>query len=234
MAVISINLLGFEAKGAQSQDLGSRIKNMDRVWVVVGAMVIASILTSVIGTKVLAAKLNDAQARKTDLETQSKQLDDKLKDLVKLEAEKDNLVKEKTVLTRVTSTTFYWSRLLDEVRNKMPSNLWVLEMNTSGGSDASTSNELDIHCQSLSYQSIAVFMLNLQDSPYFQSVTLTSITEQAIASPDDKNGKEQILRDFTLKCMLNTGFQPVAVATPKSRDEADVERSKRFFQAIQK
>lgn len=235
MAVISINLLGFEAKGTQSQDLGTRIKNIDRIWLTVGGMLVVSILVSVVGTKLLGMKLAQAQAEQANWEAESKKLDDKLKDLTNLEKEKDNLIKEKNVLTRVTSTTFYWSRLMDEVRNKMPSNLWILDLKTSGGAEGTTQDTLILTAQSLTYQSIAVFMLNLQDSPFFQSVTLSKISEQVIkAAAEDKNAKGQILRDFELTCKLNTGYQPVAVATPSTKDEADVARSKKFFEAIQK
>lgn len=235
MAVISINLLGFEAKGHQSQDLAARIKNIDRAWLIVAGMIAVSALVSVVGTNYLGVQLAQAKSQAEAWETQSKELDEKLKGLTNLENEKDNLIKEKNVLTRVTSTTFYWSRLLDEVRNKMPSNLWVLDMKTSGGSEGTTQDTLILTAQSLTYQSIAVFMLNLQDSPYFQSVTLSKISEQAVkTSPDDKNAKEQILRDFELTCKLNTGVQPVATPPPNTKDEADVARSKKFFEAIQK
>lgn len=235
MAVISINLLGFEAKQAQSQDLGTRLKNIDRVWLTAGGMVVVAIVVAVVGSKFLDTKLAQANQEQGALEEQSKQLDEKLKDLTNLEKEKDVLIKEKNVLTRVTSTTFYWSRLLDEVRNKMPSNTWILDFKTSGGAEGQTQDTLILTAQSLTYQSIAVFMLNLQDSPFFQSVTLTKISEEVIKpGAEDKTAKVQILRNFELTCKLNTGYQPVAVATPKTKDEADVARSKRFFEAIQK
>src|SRR5580765_8268335 len=131
MAVISINLLGFEAKGHQSQDLAARIKNMDRTWLIVAGMIIVYSAVAMVGSQYLGTRLAQAQAEQADWEKKSKDLDEKLKGLTNLEHEKDNLIKEKNVLTRVTSTTFFWSRLLDEVRNKMPSNLWVLDLKTS-------------------------------------------------------------------------------------------------------
>jgi len=235
MAVISINLLGFEAKKHQSQDLAARIKNFDRVWLTVAGMVAFSTVVSIVGSQYLGTKLAQAQAEQASWEQQSKDLDEKLKGLTNLEHEKDNLIKEKNVLTRVTSTTFFWSRLLDEVRNKMPSNLWVLDMKTSGGAEGQTQDTLVVEAQSLTYQSIAVFMLNLQDSPYFQSVTLSKISEQEIKSESTAKGaKGQILRDFELTCKLNTGILPVATPPPNNKDEADVARSKKFFEAIQK
>ena len=162
--VININLLGYQAR-EELEKTSSGFK-IGKSLIITVALLGVAILLNII-SYILMVNFRDEQAiEKTKLTARKTELEAKNKELAQLTGERDIVKQKKAILLWATGNTMKWSVLLEEIRGRIPSNLWVDKI------DISESLQLSISGQTFDHKTVATFLANLQDSAMFSGVTL--------------------------------------------------------------
>ncbi len=172
MTRISINLLGVERKEA----LQRKGLNVDKGWLVSGVSVVVSILLVLVAQMILGGWVASAEAKKAENETIIQDLNRKLEEIKTLEAERKNLLMEEKILRFVTGETYKWSYLLQEVRTLMPLDVTINDLKI--GADGS----FTLNGSATDHRSVALFLINLQNSKMIQDVKLGSSVKANVDS----------------------------------------------------
>lgn len=184
MTTISINLLGLEEKERVKRFAKPKI---DKSILLAVLFIVIAIALNIIGSIVFNGLKAGATTQKTVLEENIKKLDAKLQELKDLEAKRDALVREQKILEFVTGKTYKWSAFLEEFRGLFPDNLWINSFKVSEDFSFSFDGV------TLDHKSVALFVTNLQNSPYIQNVILDSSIK------DGKDGQVK----FKINCRIN-------------------------------
>ena len=120
--------------------------------------------------------LNDGEQSKIkgmqDTVTSHKADLDKLKDLIgdakEVEKKKEELQKKLEVISSLKDSKIGPVRMLDELSLIIPNRLWLKTFSVNGES-------IKMNGTAISNKDIAVFMRNLETSPYFTNVVLTEV-----------------------------------------------------------
>lgn len=177
--VININLLGYQAR--EELEKSSSGFKIGKSLIITIALLGLAILLNII-SYILMVNFRDEQAiEKTKLDARKVELEAKNKELTQLTAERDIVKQKKAILLWATGNTMKWSVLLEEIRGRIPSNLWVDKI------DISDSLQLSISGQTFDHKTVATFLANLQDSAMFSGVSLDSSRKTSLIKVSDLN-----------------------------------------------
>jgi len=161
---ININLLGYEVR-EEIEKSASGLK-LSKPLLISLALIGAAILINVISYLLLVSLRDDQVAIKDQLQSRKAELENKNKQLAAKQAERDVLLQKRNILSWAVGSNFKWSALLEEIRDRTPSNLWVSKI------DINDSYQLNISGETFDHKTVALFLANLQDSPSFSNVIL--------------------------------------------------------------
>lgn len=161
---ININLLGYEVR-EEIEKSSSGLK-ISKPLLISMSLIGAAILINVVSYMVLVSLRDEQVARKEQLESRKAELTNKDKELTQKQADRDILLQKRNILNWAVGSNFKWSSLLEEIRNRTPSNLWV------GKIDINDALQLNISGETFDHKTVALFLANLQDSPSFSNVVL--------------------------------------------------------------
>lgn len=151
-----------------------------------GALIVVAFLTllALFGI-ILATNVKNLQAELAVAQKEKKSYDAKLKELDALE-KKIQLVKKRIeVIEHLEKSSPTAVHVLDDVASRTPPDrIWLTSVNKSGSS-------VQIAGMSLDNQTVAKYMLDLEDSPYLSNVSLRNSNTKKYA--------ERELKAFTLR-----------------------------------
>jgi type IV pilus assembly protein PilN len=152
-------------------------------------LVIASILALVILISELMTRtrLNEAENTTEMYKTQLAELERKSKEAQKLEKMRDELSAKLRTIEVLERQRTGPVRVLEDLSDSTPEKLWLTEMRESGGT-------LSLLGRGLDNQTIAVFMEDLEESPFFNQVDLVE-TKQV------EDGKAK-LKEFSIRATV--------------------------------
>lgn len=161
---LNINLLGYEVREEIAKS--SAGFKLSKPMIISLALIGLALLLNVV-SYLLLVEFRDEQTKiKGELEARKAELDNKNKELTDKAAQRDILLQKKNILLWATGNSFKWSSLLEEIRDRTPSNLWVTKI------DVTDAFQLNISGDTFDHKTVALFVANLQDSPKFKNVTL--------------------------------------------------------------
>ena len=124
-----------------------------------------------------------------DIDNKNKALKKKIGEVKDYEKKKEDLEQKLNVLKGLKENKSGPVHLLDELSSALPEELWLTKFSERSGA-ISLSGIAD------SEETVALFMKNLNDSPYYQNIEL-AVTEQT------KVGNSK-MQKFTLNCKIET------------------------------
>jgi len=203
---ININLLGYQVREEIEKSIsGSKISK----GIILSILFLFVSLTSLFLGYILLVSLRDEEAqRKQELESRKAELEQKDKLLTEKLAIKTNLEKKRDILAWAIGTNLKWSALLEEIRNRIPSNLWVDKIDINDG-------KITISGETFDHKTVAIFLANIQDSPMFTNVVLdyTKKTSEIKLRDLEKFDSEKIKkslstdREFSSSTKFNIRFE---------------------------
>jgi Tfp pilus assembly protein PilN len=161
---ININLLGYEVR-EEIEKSSSGLK-LSKPLLISLSLIGAAILLNVVSYFILVGLRDEEAANKEKLESRKAELANKDKELTAKQAERDILLQKRNILNWAVGNNFKWSSLLEEIRDRTPSNLWVSKL------DINETYQLNISGETFDHKTVALFLANLQDSPNFTNVVL--------------------------------------------------------------
>ncbi|TVQ09592.1 MAG: pilus assembly protein PilN [Leptolyngbya sp. DLM2.Bin27] len=129
---------------------------------------------------VIRGQVNQLEARSRELDTELAQLSSQLAEISTIQQQIDAVRAENNAFVAVFNEIVPWSALLQDIRNRTPSRVQIVNLNQSAGTtlevDPSVTppaaGGLDISGVACSYDDINDFALVLQRSPLLQSQTV--------------------------------------------------------------
>jgi len=162
--IINVNLLGYQAR--EELEKSSPGFKIGKSIIITVSLLALAILINIIAY-VLMTNVRDEQAREKEKLTARKiELEAKNKELLTVTYERDLLKRKKDILSWATGNSLKWSSLLEEIRGRIPANLWVDKI------DITEDGKVALAGLTFDHKTVAIFLANLQDSPSFSSVTL--------------------------------------------------------------
>lgn len=161
---LKINLLGYQVR--EEIEKSSKGIGISKPVLVAISLIGVAILINAISYLVLTSLRDEQLVRKEQLERRKAELETKEKELAKVTEERDILKQKRDILLWASGSNFKMSGLLEEIRERTPSNLWVSKI------DISDALSLSITGKTFDHKTVALFLANLQDSPFFTNVVL--------------------------------------------------------------
>jgi type IV pilus assembly protein PilN len=171
-------------------------------------LAIASVLALIvlISELMTRTRLNEAEHTTEMYKTQLAELERKSKEAQKLEKLRDELQAKLRTIEILERQRTGPVRVLEDLSDSTPEKLWLTEMRESGGS-------LSLLGRGLDNQTIAVFMEDLEESPYFNQVDLVE-TKQV------EDGKAK-LKEFSIRASVAYAAVEEEKDAPKKEREGD-------------
>jgi Tfp pilus assembly protein PilN len=203
---ININLLGYQVREEIEKSIsGTKISKGIILSIL---FIFISLVSLSVGYIVLTSLRDDEVARKQDLERRKAELEQKDKLLTERLAVKTNFEKKRDILAWASGTNLKWSSLLEEIRNRIPSNLWVDKIDINDG-------KVTISGETFDHKTVAIFLANIQDSSMFNNVVLdyTKKTSEIKVRDLEKVDSERVKinlandREFSSTTKFNIRFE---------------------------
>jgi len=186
--MIRINLLPI-------RQLRKRIRTRNEVVVFVVSFGLVLTLLGIVGFG-LSHKISTLKTEISALQQKKASYQPILNEIAKLKKNKEILEKKVDVIKKLKQGSQLTVRILDEIANRTPtSRLWLKSLKEAGG-------KLQLTGVALDNATIAQFMKQLSDSPYFLDAELVSSSQEEVA------GRK--LKSFSLT---------VNIALPSQQDE---------------
>lgn len=115
----------------------------------------------------------------------------KMKEIEQYKATKAVLLKKKGVIDSLQVGKYGPVHLLDELATSIPGNIWLTSIEQKGMS-------LTLEGSAIDNIAISNYMINLERSPYFNSVDLKTIVDQV----STQNKTDLVLKKFIITCNL--------------------------------
>jgi Tfp pilus assembly protein PilN len=131
-------------------------------------LIILPIIIAVSSMIVLNTLKTEQERKKAELKDLIASLERQLSELNTIEKERDLLKKEKAILEYVTGKTYKWSKLLEEIRNVTPINLWISSFTVDAAYNMS------INGKTFDHKTVALFVTNLLHSSFFSEASIVS------------------------------------------------------------
>ncbi|HLE78007.1 MAG TPA: PilN domain-containing protein [bacterium] len=139
--------------------------------------VVGVVIVALVGVTVyLNARNARVQAEIEDLNTEIAVLAPQVAQVEDLERRINALRQREQVLKRLDETRVPWETVLSELAAVMPRDVWLTRMG------ASADGSLTFTGNGLTYQAVARFMLNLDASPMFEAVDLSTTRKVKIGA----------------------------------------------------
>lgn len=136
----------------------------------------------------LVTSVKNLQAELATVKKEKQSYDAKLKDLEKLEKEKEDVLKRISIIEQLEAAGPTTVHVLDDVASRTPPDrIWLTDVNKTGSS-------VQVNGMSLDNQTVAKYMLDLEDSPYMSNLTLVKT--------DTKKYAERELKAFSLRSSI--------------------------------
>lgn len=161
---LSINLLGYEVREELAKSSGG--VKLSKPLIISISLILLALLINIIGYFIVVSLRDEQIARKEELDRRKTELEAKNKELTDKVAQRDILNQKKNILLWASGNSFKWSALLEEVRDRTPSNLWITKI------DVTDAFQINISGETFDHKTVALFLANLQDSPKFKNVVL--------------------------------------------------------------
>ncbi|MEK7433297.1 MAG: PilN domain-containing protein [Cyanobacteriota bacterium] len=185
--VININLLGYQAR--EELEKSSAGFKIGKSVIITLALLGIAILSNVVSYIVMSNFRDLEAAEKIKLTARKTELDSKTKELANITAERDVTKRKKDVLLWASGNSMKWSALLEEIRGRIPSNLWVDKI------DITDALQVSITGQTFDHKTVAIFLASIQNSPMFSSVVLDFTKKSSTIKVNDLNNPVQSLSD---------------------------------------
>lgn len=172
------------------REIKRRISAKNQLLVAIGIIVLLLLGLGLV-TTYQTAKINNLRESDKKIQEEKKQYTKILNDIKRIEEEKKDLVTKIAIIHQLKKTSSLTVHALDEVANFTPVNrMWLKTLSQNG-------NQLSLTGMALDDQTIAKFMDDLENSKYFQNVSLVSSTMETFA--------ERNLKNFSISC--NVAFE---------------------------
>ncbi len=173
----------------------------------VGLLVVAGLVALIALGEFFSRRDAGGVQREADLyQTQLAELTKKYQATVLLERRQEQLLSKLKTIEVLERQTRGPVRVLADLGDATPAKLWLTEMREAGGAAVLSGRGLD-------NQTVALFMRNLENSPYFSNVELVE-TKQV----EDGQAK---LKEFAIRSsVIYAGRHPKVEERPKDDDEA--------------
>lgn len=185
--VININLLGYQAR--EELEKSSAGFKIGKSVIITLSLLGIAILSNVVSFIIMSNFRDLEAAEKIKLTARKTELDSKTKELANITAERDVTKRKKDVLLWASGNSMKWSALLEEIRGRIPSNLWVDKI------DITDTLQVSITGQTFDHKTVAIFLANIQNSPMFSSVVLDFTKKSSTIKVNDINNPVQSLSD---------------------------------------
>lgn len=151
----------------------------------------------------LSHKITSLQAQNRALQQKKASYQPMLNQIAKLKRDKDALQKKVDVIKKLKQGSQLTVRILDEVANRTPTNrLWLKSLKESGG-------QLQLTGVALDNATIAQYMKQLSDSPFFVNADLSNSSQVDVAGSK--------LQSFSLTLTVKTPGQESDTADGKEK-----------------
>lgn len=161
---LSVNLLGYEVREELAKNSGGF--KLSKPLVISLSLILLALIINIVSYFIVVGLRDGQIARKEELDRRKTELESKSKELKDKEAQRDVLKQKKNILLWASGNSFKWSSLLEELRDRTPSNLWVTKV------DVTDTFQISIAGETFDHKTVALFLANLQDSPKFRNVVL--------------------------------------------------------------
>ncbi len=131
--------------------------------------------------------ISDVQAEITTIDHKNRELSKKIGQVRNFEKKKAELEKKFAVLQTLKAGKSGPVHLLDELSTSLPDKLWLTKFSEKGG-------KIVLSGVADNENTVAVFMRNLETSPYYKNIEL-AVTEQTKAG-------DRKMKKFTLNCSV--------------------------------
>lgn len=169
------------------REIKRRISAKNQLLAAIGIIVLLLLGLGLV-TTYQTAKINNLRESEKKIQEEKKQYTKILNDIKKIEEEKKDLVTKIAIIHQLKKTSSLTVHALDEVANFTPVNrMWLKTLSQNG-------NQLSLTGMALDDQTIAKFMDDLENSKYFQNVSLVSSTMETFA--------ERNLKNFSISCSV--------------------------------
>lgn len=183
MTRININLLGVERK----ESLERKGLSIDKGVLAAVGSVLAALLIVFIANGLLSNWIANAEAEKKANTDKIAELDAQIAEIKTLEEQRKDLLMEEKILLYVTSETYKWSYLLQEIRTLMPLDVSIKDLKFSADDVFTLTGTATDH------RSVALFLVNSQNSKMLTGISLQSSTK----------AKEDAVTNFVITCKVN-------------------------------
>lgn len=170
--MIEINLLPI-------RDIKRRAKAKKEL--ALGGLIVAAFLAllALFGI-VLVSTVKNLQAELAAVQNEKRQYDTQLKEIKELEQRKENLLRMISVIEQLEKASPLAVHVLDEVASRTPPDrIWLTDVSKSG-------SQMQIGGMSLDNQTVAKYMLDLEDSPYMSGLSLVKSDTRSYADRELK------------------------------------------------
>lgn len=183
--MIRINLLPI-------RQLRKRIRTRNEVLVFAVSFILVLTVLGIVGFG-LSHKISILKTQISALQQKKASYQPILNQIAKLKKDKENLEKKVDVIKKLKQGSQLTVRILDEIANRTPTGrLWLKTLKESGG-------QLQLTGVALDNATIAQYMRQLSDSPYFLDAELASSSQADVA------GRK--LKSFSLTVKIHTPSQ---------------------------
>lgn len=161
---------------------------------------VALVILAFAGGTVLLAYRNDRlRGQIADLDTQISELRPQVEEVTRLLRDIQDLRKKEAIIAELEAKRLPWAPILVDVSDRVPRDVWLASILSEGPA------QIGMGGHALSFSAIAAFMRNLEASPMFEGVDLTTATRA------DIGGRKVIGFGLTMRLSLpQTAEQPGA------------------------
>lgn len=146
----------------------------------------------------LTMGVKNLQSELSAVQKEKRQYDAKLKEIEELEKQKKELEKNIAIIKELEALAPTTVHVLDDVASRTPPDrIWLSDINKSG-------SQVVIAGMSLDNQTVAKYMLDLEDSPYISNLVLVK--------SDTKTYADRELKNFTLRTSVTVPQKEQQVA----------------------
>ncbi len=129
------------------------------------------------------SKIENIDNKIVTIEKKIKKSKLKIKDIKKFKKKKKTIAQKMEVIDKLQKGRTGPVHVLDELSTRLPGNLWLTQLTQEGMS-------LRISGKALDNFSISNYMVNLEQSPYFNTITLNQVKSSKTRSQDTQTIKE--------------------------------------------
>jgi len=191
--MIRVNLLPEERKTRTTTKAQKVRRDIPYTWIAIG-LVVALIVCAGLGFYHVYAVIDPAETVQNQIDMINREIKTLKLDVAKVEkvkAQRNELNNKLAIIDKLKTAQTGPVHLLDQLANSMPNRVWITKMTETG-------SQMVIDGKALEHSAISRFMQNLEKSPLFQGVELTT------AVTDGKGGRGEETKTFHLSCRIDS------------------------------